>query len=1090
MKDEKKLVVYQLKYDDQNFWAYVSNFLHKFYRKAALSKNEVNKVITRVVQDSGKNNELIQQILDETGMFRFILRPEKLYDVGDSYNSLVCIYIEAGRLNDVVDLHKLYLILKNFETERILVIIEGGDSDFFKISHFFEWVNEQDESFYNKVYFNIVDVKGIYGNIIRMRKKKAYAFEKLLPLLEIDENTDKLLRTPLFEMAQDEEIEAVFDTAKIEVGKLDLKNSALRQLQNKRKLFENCEEKALIQVLKDMNLLTLIIFADSLIRQKKPYKNISEIYKFVHALKGHVQGYLQLTENILFHTKEKVGVFCFRLLEGDDNYVQEKYSMSEEEKKFSFFEVCISDYSGRVESGNLAQNFLSKLEDTILKDKFQGILPVHFFQDREEMDAKILSAWNYFYDDIDHIGSHYGLKIFRTQIQQSGGKFVMESHSTHRTTEGECLGVKNWNDFCMPGTSYSILMPIAFEGQYVNGQELDFGIANAVSYENDINKICNIQVCYSDTNKIKSIYADATEKQTIVNEIKNNFVRRKGKKKLIVVDASDIPEKNAELIYKALIKTARDNNQTKYIAFYNCMPEFINEFWRVAYSLFKTVPIEYILREQELQIILYTKEDYEEFVIIPNNYKKTLQLNNQINFTRETRWKTLFLRLADRKEESCQAAKETDFKFLPFDVMIKIEQQGEKLSIFEHYTKKIVDKSIQEELLGCKFEDTHMRLGSTIHVGQFYEAELLFGVNLFVERFAFLMALDLKKKLKNISKLTLYGYATYSEQLIYKLRSLLQIAYPDMDVDYVILEREAVDRGTKHTDKIRYSTYLENEKKRQQYFKRRKMVCIIPIGSTLKTNEKLINMFCEDNGAECRKNILEDYEVILVGNQENDYWKIIDDNRICSKKSSPLEPNPRFFIRFNMDYEESLQCDMCFPEKVIDEIPLIEVNAASTIPNQAFGIQKKESVLNLCTAEKIRQLEEEMRMLEDCFLYSHIKNGDAHFLFYVQTNLLMMKRRKEIEDWLRKLKGNISQEAETYNIIFCPTHTRNVGFAECINEVIFDSKAIIIHDDIDKEYRSNFFAKYSNIYLFIKKIAEERMESKIRFFYEIGRAHV
>lgn len=1079
MIEEKKVIVYKIHYENQNFWAYVSNFLHKFCKKEVLTNEEVDKVFTKVLIDSSRNVDLARSILDETIMFRAIAKPEKLYDVDNEYECLICIYIEARKLYNVVELYRLYLICKNFEEKRILVIIEGNTGKYFEISHFLEWINEQNEQFYNHVFFYNSVAKDREFELVRMQRKRAYAFERMLPLLEIDETTDRLLRKSLHELAEDSEIRAIWDDSKIKVGKLDLKNSALRQLQSRKELFINCKEKLVVDVLRDMNLLTLILFTNFLIQQKEPYTDIKEIYKAVRVLKKHAQGYLQLTENILFHTKEKVGVFSFRLLEGDAEYVQSKYDISEKEKKLPFYEVCISDYAGKSESGNLAQTFQKKLENEDLKNRFANLLPIHFFQESEEMDEEIRRAWEYYYDDVNHIGSHFGLKIFRTLVQQSGGKFVMESYSTHCPGKGESLGVEKKLTFSMPGTSYSILMPVNFEDEIFNEQELDFGIANAIGYENDISKISDIQISYNNGLQMKYDYSDAVEKQKIVNRIQSQFECHTKKKRLMAVDATSIPNKNAELIYKALVKMARDESQTKYVAFYNCAPEFVREFWNVAYSLFMESSIEYILKDKELQIILYTKDDYGELIIVPNNYKWTLQLNNQINFTKETQWKELFLGLEYSIKEGWQSEKERDCKILPFDVMIKIEQMGVKLSIFEHYTKKIVDRSIQGELLGCKFNDTHMRLGSTIHVGQFYEAELLFGVNLFVERFAFLMALDLKRKLKNIRNLTLYGYAAYSEQLIYKLRSLIHVAYPNINVDYAILEREAEQRA----DKIRYSTFFVDDEKRIRYFKNRKVICIVPISSTLKTNEKLINMFCEENGEECRKNILEDYEVILVGNQENNYWEIVDGNRIMSKKSSSLKRKPQFFIRFDMIYEESLQCNMCFPKRVLDEVPLIEVNAASTIPNQAFGIQKTSNTVNTCTIEKISELEKEMRLLEDCFLYSHIKNGDAHFLFYVQTNLLMIKRRSEIEEWLREKKKEISFEDETYNVIFCPTHTRNVGFAESINEIVFDSTAIIIHDDIDKEYRSNFFAKYSNLYLFIKKISEEGMIRKIRFFY-------
>ena len=164
---------------------------------------------------------------------------------------------------------------------------------------------------------------------------------------------------------------------------------------------------------------------------------------------------------------------------------------------------------------------------------------------------------------------------------------------------------------------------------------------------------------------------------------------------------------------------------------------------------------------------------------------------------------------------------------------------------------------------------------------------------------------------------------------------------------------------------------------------------------------------------------------------------------------------------------------MCFPQKVLDETPLIEVNAASTVPNQAFGLQVSDCIPEENIPQKMKELEEEMRVLKNCFIYSHTKSGEGHFLFYVQTDYLMVQQYEKIVEWLKSIKNELNIDTEVYNVIFSPAHVSNVGFTECINEVVFDSSAIIIRDDIDKEYRSNFFAKYSNIHLFVKKVMEE-----------------
>ena len=1072
MAGDNKVVVYRMKYEDTDSWAYFSNFLYKYQNKEKMERHETEHISTLVLLD--KEN-LAREILIRDELLRPILKPEKLYEINPSYDNVFNIYIETEKLTDFIELQKMYLIYRGFEDLQIYIILKGNTQDYYRISRFFEWTNEKHKNFYNSIFF--CDM-GKNLKIFPLQINRQASYHTLLPLLEIDKETDRLLRESSDKVIREHEWEKIFSEDKIRVHSRELGKNALFMLQKNRTKVVECPKEQVIQRLKGTNLLTMILFSFFLEHRVEPYKTMLDMDRELYVLKRHVQSYLQLTENILFHTKAQVGVFSFRLLEGNADYVQKKYALTETEKNEAYFEIGICDYPGGNKGKNLAETFREKLESDTVRAQFMNLKPVHFFQKLDEMDDSIRSAWDSYYDDVEHVGKHYGLKIFSELVKGVGAKFMVQSHSSHQAETGDDFGGMQEKGACMPGTAYSILMPLRMNGQYSNEREVDYGISNEILYETNINRIQNIRIYYAQQSKEEICYENENQKSAWVKRIADIFTKQAQDAEFVVIDAKNFTDSSAELLYKALIKSVRMQKDIKYVAICDCNIDFINCFWETACSIFRTTDIEYSLRDRELQIILYAKETYEELVIVPNDYNWTVQLNNKINFTKETRWKDMFLALP------LEGGSWTSHRgrVLPFDVMVSLKKNGEKLSIFELCAQNIIGQSIQGQSLGCKFEDTHMRLGSTIHVGQFYEAEILFGANLFVDRFSLLMALDLQEKLQNVERLTLYGYASYSEQLIFKMCSIIKSNNKHIDVDYVILERETEERGRVHIDKIRYSRFFESDEKRKEHFKNRTLVCIVPISSTLKTNERLINLFCESNGESCRRNVIEDYEVILVGNKTNDYWEINEEKRIESKRSSALPIKPKYFIRMDMKYEESMRCKMCFPDKVLDEIPLIEVNAASTIPNQAFGIHSGEHA-RVCSSEELEHLEQEMYLLKDNFLYSHTKSGDAHFLFYVQSNLLMVQKRVEIEQWLRNIKNTINLEPDTYYVIFCPTHARNVGFAECINENVFQSSAIIIRDDIDKEYRSNFAAKYSNIYLFIKKLAEEDYKKKVKFFF-------
>lgn len=275
----------------------------------------------------------------------------------------------------------------------------------------------------------------------------------------------------------------------------------------------------------------------------------------------------------------------------------------------------------------------------------------------------------------------------------------------------------------------------------------------------------------------------------------------------------------------------------------------------------------------------------------------------------------------------------------PYDILHITKQ--DKSTIFEKYATQVLENDIQEQSFGCKLSDTHMRLGSTIHIDTFYEAELLFSNRLFANRFAYLLVNDIIKNqiFADSDKITLYSYALYSESLVVEMVDLLTALYEDKDIDYVILERESEVRGAEHIDRIRYGKSFESEQARKEYFKDRKLICIVPINSTMKTHEKLLSLFVEKNGEVCEKNIILNYALVLIGSKEpNRYWIIDKEKKSFKKLSLKIQPIPKYFIEVLVDYYEANDCELCFPPKPLDEVPLIEVNAASTIPNQSFRL--------------------------------------------------------------------------------------------------------------------------------------------------------
>ena len=85
------------------------------------------------------------------------------------------------------------------------------------------------------------------------------------------------------------------------------------------------------------------------------------------------------------------------------------------------------------------------------------------------------------------------------------------------------------------------------------------------------------------------------------------------------------------------------------------------------------------------------------------------------------------------------------FSIVPFELLC----YGNKTRLFKDIVGNILKTNICSMSTGCKIENTHVRLGSKVHLDEFYQAELLFQNNYFTTRFAYLVVDDIFKTMSN-----------------------------------------------------------------------------------------------------------------------------------------------------------------------------------------------------------------------------------------------------------------------------------------------------------------------------------------------------
>lgn len=1077
-----KLLVFlnEVEREDELFYS-ISNFLSKFSHKAAIKKKDVVHIKSKVIDVVHYKNagEIVQQIKDHINEFKDINRPENIYVSLERFEIAFCVLVRMDILRDVSELCSLLLIKQYYESFRIFFLFQGDQGDYHKVSHFFSTINRE-EYYYNSIYYQCLPGKSVQ----RLQMKSIGALKHFLPIQKVNRDLLEFFTADITKYISKEWMEALLNNKeewRQIKGNEILYGSSTLVYQN-RNCFDRDSLWGIIGEITSLNVLSWLFFAYAIgeFKKEKEIIRIEQIKAFLRQMKSYANGCLQLLENIVFHSPLGKGVFSFRICNGESDYILRKYN--EGDSRTSFLEIMIADYSDGIGQYNLAQNFAVHIENQSLRQQFADLTPADFFTGGLTDEALEVSRkrWASYYEIEDNIGKHFGIRIFENIVHQSNGKFILESHAEHGSQKGESQK-KTEGDKCLPGTEYTILLPIRELQKKL--LYTDIAIDKDIDIEGETVQYLDCHVINEEINDINCIYRTQEEKKTIINGLANRIIEtyKRESPQIWFIKVSDLEGSCGELLCKAILLSKINILNMPHWVFYDCENDFIDTCIQMITAIFRNNRHVYALTGNGFQIALFSKDTYDEIILVPDDYRQTIWLNEHKNFSKDNIFGYGNMDIAESKKDSTNMA-----KIIPFDVLHPVKIKNETKTFFEFYTKRIIERDIQEKAYGCKISDTHMRLGSTVHVNLFYEAELLFGNKLFISRFAYLIVKDLFGKLGGVKKLTLYGYATYSELLIFEVMNIIKRAFRIDNIDYAILEREMENRGDSHVDKIRYSHYEPSEAKRKTYFEDRSFVYIVPIASTLKTNEKMISMFCSHNGEACADHIIEHYALVLVGPDcNNNYWEIKEDNRINSRKEEWKGVKPKYFIRVHAAYEEAMECEMCFPKNTLDEKPLIEVNAASTIPNQSFGLYgDKDQKMYIPEWEEIRKEQSSLKCLKDSLIYSHVKRGENHFLYYFQTEKLSVQYNEEIERWLKSIRDKIKLNADEYHVIFCPSHFSNAGYLELINRIIFQNAALIIRDDVDKEYRSNIMAKYSNLYLLFEQLQKNQQNEKtIKFYY-------
>ncbi len=1082
-------IIFTMSIKNVDDFAQAGNFIDKVTKHIELSDEEVKGILFRRAwreEHIGKGSwlENIRREYDsvyfgnnmpKAGQMKEIESPKGIKNLKDNYKSIFVMLMDENDLPEIVQYQELILLIAGYRNAEIYGHIIGENDFYYKLSQYLYYAI-QDMNLQNYIFYRYTDKKKIQAQ--RMQRNNARQSEKFLPLMVVNEENRVKLKEKCVDQLGSSVMSAVLYgenmTYKMIEPQIKWKElgGIVKLLLQTRETITRLDQKKVEKIFFNLDVLAVALLAYSM-KDFSGDITLQEFSSYANLQQQYANACHQLMENIVFHSDAGWGVISIRIHKNDkktgESYLENAYGLGNYEA--ALFEVKIRDFAGDKTGKNIAEHFQANLETEYRQD-FVNIKPYDLFASILGINEQFTKSWQRYYTSEQHMGKHMGLRIFQKIVKDCNGYFRAESHNDYQIKAGDDYTYQIENierRYVMPGTAYEILLPLKKDQDIYGAGEVTQEYSDWIV--NNASALINMDVKpYSFNIEPYQDNGQAT-KDKYIHQIAEKVIDFAGDctETIMAISAESCSKDEAELYGKGIVQAAYAMKTIPHIVMYNCTDEFARGFRNVLDQIYITGMHNYFA-DNTVQIAVMTRKNIQTVYIL-GDMQLTDALNQYISRMRGIRYNPL--QTVDCMETDWSSVAD---RYIPYEVLIKEND----VTLFEQYTLGVLEENIQKDEFGCKIETTHMRLGSTVHIDTFYEGEILFGNKYFVSGFVFLMLKDLYKDLAGKKKITIYGYASYSETLVVTLKNALHKINDGLEVDYILLEREEEHRDSAHTDRIRYEEkFWEEEaddnvkKERMKYMRNRDYILVVPINSTLKTHQRLISKLREENGRIPDNRIFRNYALILVGPQTSTYWKRCRGKEL--KCIYHVKPNPKYFISVSADYQEPLGCGMCFPKDPLHERPLIEVNAASTIPNQAFGIMQsgtKKEVDDSAVKEIIEKEREKLQVLKECVLYCHVVRNETHFLYYIQTEKLAAKEtdkiRESLKQWIQR--NEISSKENEYNVIVSPMHYSNCKFVEVVNDVVFQGMASVIRIDFNKDFRSNVQTKFSYIRQYIRQL--------------------
>jgi len=859
------------------------------------------------------------------------------------------------------------------------------------------------------------------------------------------------------------------------------------------------------------------------------------------------RGLKELALNVIEHSTTQKGIISCRLFD------KKRLSTlkGESEKKYItyikddfFLDTNIIDFGIK----SIRQTYLTNLENS----------PQNAASNESLKNDKITIEREYNYDDffivnfkkfkkLDHqqnkIISRYGLHYFTHIIKDYYSGFIKsssinEGFITYKSESADETSPLTENQI-QYGTFYNCIIPINKSNKQTN--QIGFNLSSAKKETTKVNSFKELDTfeiieadnitakpstksrkLYKYTAKINSAITISQKYDAILSaytELVNlpSYI----KSEILLINAEDFLNENESQWIRLLSAISLIYSD---IIIYNLPSDVVKNLIEIRRSVDSSEPLNFW--HEDNRVLFYSFKENPTNKEIKRYGATLLTGNNQITFDilNKNIWrhhysfrKGFFNAVEDEGTQSTDHIYQNsklfhNRKLYYFELLIhnKDEYKG-KLSLFEQSVQFSLNKEFNSEdnyetnNRGYKISETHFRLGSKIHIKDFYYAKRLFQNSFFTTPLSYIISKSIieivadenyelltEVKVKPIDpdlKITIIGYEDYSSFLTSTLRSILekhkQVNGLNVEFNHNTIKDGKLSKGldTIHKNVIilvpiasSFSTSIKIKNQLEEIFATKphfkykdnynivsKSLNLILVGHKTEENitfEKIATNIIDDSIEINSTNVFYKYDDSLLKKTYN--WISIDKINKVVKLESFNSANAndytfqKYFIPVYTQWNDADDCNLCNPESITDEKCLIETGKTSITPTLIFGFPKTK-MNNFYGDNPVN--------LKNSILYGNIVKGDYHYLYFSKSGKIVSNNKEKIIEWLLKLKKEVfNEEFLKYQkvVLVTPATGTKSNFIDLVNEHLFEYTANCLTISLGEDYIENTESLYSD----------------------------